>query len=168
MSMALVAGISACNGAAPTVDAGVRGDALVVPSSPLRPPTGQLPLEAWLAQGHYRAWTCEQQISNRRLNGAHGRHRICSNQALLDSPSGPYPVGAASVKELFTATDQPNGYAVGLKVAEGDGEDSWYWYERIGSNPRSRPVADGVGLKICGAECHAAAPRDHVYIQAMP
>jgi hypothetical protein len=137
-----------------------------VPGSPQIPPQGQAALEAWLAAGHYKAWACETAISSARLNGAHGRHRICSNQALLDAPSGPYPVGAASVKELFTSSDGPNGYAVGLKVTPGLGDDTWYWYERTGTSPRSRPVADSIGDKACGADCHARAPRDNVFIRA--
>jgi hypothetical protein len=162
--------LAGCNGSSVvggTAEGGVPLDAAVVAAgTPQRPPQGQLALEAWLQQGHYRGWTCEPTISNRRGNGAHGRHRICSNQVLLDSPAGPYAVGAASVKELYDAADGPNGYAVGLKVAPSPGEESWYWYERTGTSPTSRPVADGVGVKICGKECHAAAPRDHVYIEA--
>jgi hypothetical protein len=133
---------------------------------PQTPPRGQAALEPWLAEGHYRSWTCEPQIHPPRLNGAHGRHRICSNQRLLDSASGPYPVGAASVKELYEAPDKPNGFAVGLKITAGPGNDTWYWYERTGRLATLRPVADGVGTRACGEACHAMAPRDNVYIRA--
>jgi len=127
---------------------------------------GQASIEAWLAAGHYLAWRCEEGIFPPRLGGAHGRHRICSNQALLASASGPYPVGAASVKELFDGGDKPNGYAVGLKVASGLGPETWYWYERTGRLATLRPVADGIGVAVCGPGCHAKAPRDNVYIRA--
>lgn len=139
-----------------------------VAGSPQVPPTGQVALEAWLAAGHYKTWACETGISPPRLNGAHGRHRICSNRALLDAvdATGAYPVGAASVKELFTTSNGPNGYAVGVKVAPGLRDDTWYWYERTGTSASSRPVADSVGDKVCGAGCHAAAPRDNVFIRA--
>jgi hypothetical protein len=162
--------LAGCNGGAPPgpgADAAAPLDALV-PADPQVPPQGQAALEAWLAGGYYKSWTCEAAISNKRLNGAHGRHRICSNRLLIDSLSGPYPVGAASVKEMYTTDDRPNGYAVGRKVLTGIDEPSWYWYERTGTSPTSSPVADGVGVKICGMECHAMAPRDHVYIRAMP
>ncbi|HXU80317.1 MAG TPA: hypothetical protein VN914_02900 [Polyangia bacterium] len=158
--------LAACNGgaAAPPDAAGPAADAASL--DPQLPPQGHAALEAWLAAGLYRSWTCEAAISNKRLNGAHGRHRICSNRLLVDSLDGPYPVGAASVKEMYASDDRPNGYAVGVKVAAGLGEESWYWYERTGTSPTSSPVADGVAVKICGMECHAKATRDHVYIRA--
>jgi hypothetical protein len=157
--------LAGCNGGAAT-PAGAPPDAGITAGAPERPPQGHAALEAWLAAGHYKAWTCEMGISNKRLNGAHGRHRICSNRLLIDSTAGPYPVGAASVKEMYASDDRTNGYAVGVKVGEGTGEESWYWYERTGTSPTSSPVADGLGVKICGMECHAAAPRDHVFIRA--
>jgi hypothetical protein len=165
-SLLLCALLSACNGGSPpdVVDAGVPPDA--ASPDPQLPPQGQAALEPWLASGLYKLWTCEQGISDKRLNGAHGRHRICSNRLLIESAEGPYPVGAASVKELYASDDRPNGYAVGLKVAPGTDDSAWYWYERTGTSATSRPVADAIGEAICGKECHAAAPRDHVYIRA--
>ena len=137
------------------------------------PPMGQAKLEPWLAAGTYKAWTCESQIYNPRADpatpniiGSHGRHRICSNDILLGSDSGPYPVGAASVKELFDASDGPYGFAVGLKVAPGTGIETWYWYERIGRLATLQPVADGVGDRTCGSDCHTMAARDNVFIRA--
>jgi hypothetical protein len=163
----LVPVLAACNGGAGEMPGPAsQPDAATTGSDPQRPPQGHAALEAWLATGQYKSWTCEMGISNKRLNGAHGRQRICSNRLLMDSSDGPYPVGAASVKEMYATDDRPNGYAVGLKVAPGLDEDSWYWYERTGTSPTSSPVADGVGVKICGMECHAMAPRDHVYIRA--
>ncbi|HXU83090.1 MAG TPA: hypothetical protein VN914_16960, partial [Polyangia bacterium] len=103
--------------APPPVDAAADAD----PGTPQRPPIGQAALEAWLAEGHHLGWTCEAGISAPRLTGNHGRHRVCSNQALLASTAGPYPVGAASVKLLYTTADAPNGFAVGVKVEEGEG-----------------------------------------------
>jgi hypothetical protein len=137
------------------------------PGTPQRPPVGQATLEAWLAQAFYKGWACEGPISPPRLTGNHGRHRICSNQALLDSGAGAYPVGAASVKELFTSADQPNGFAVGVKIQADVGPGSWYWYERRGPSPTARPLAEGIGVPDC-AVCHGLAPRDNVYIRAVP
>ena len=141
------------------------------PGTPQVPPTGQAAIELWLQAGHYKGWACEDVISDARGTppraGAHGRHRICSNQALVDSITGPYPVGATSVKEMFEPpNDRPSGYAVGMKVLDGLGPDTWYWYERTGRSPTSRPVADGVGAKLCGPDCHLGAPRDQVFIRA--
>jgi hypothetical protein len=146
------------------VDAAITDPALT--PGPQTPPIGQAAIEPWLAALHYQGWACETGVFPARLNGAHGRHRICSNQLLVDSTSGPYPVGAASVKELFDSGDKPNGWAVGLKVAPGAGHDTWYWYERTGRLATLRPVADGVGAINCGPGCHGMAPRDNVFIRA--
>jgi hypothetical protein len=174
--LAALAGGCGGGAAAPTGDAAVDQGMTVTDSAPVStqiPPQGQKALEAWLAAGHYKMWTCEKAISDPRpdpmnptILGAHGRHRICSNDALLASTSGPYPAGAASVKELFDKTDEPYGFAVGVKVSAGTDMDSWYWYERIGRLASLSPVADGVGNKTCGADCHAAATRDNVFIRA--
>jgi hypothetical protein len=137
----------------------------VLPATPQRPPRGQAAIESWLAEGHHRSWRCETGVSPMRLTGNHGRHRICSNDLLLSSPSGPYPVGAASVKELFLVGEQPNGFAVGLKIEEGLGAHTWYWYERRGAVASARPLAQGIGVPDC-AVCHGTAPRDNVFFQA--
>jgi hypothetical protein len=153
--------------AAPAIDAAgtVPADPALIPG-PQTPPMGQTDLEPWLAALHYQGWSCEVGVFPVRLNGAHGRHRICSNQLLKGSTSGSYPVGAASVKELFDSGDKANGWAVGLKVRPGTGHDTWYWYERTGRLATLRPVADGVGAMNCGPSCHAQAPRDNVFITA--
>jgi hypothetical protein len=121
-------------------------------------------MEAWLAQGHYLGWSCEDRIFPPRLVGGHGRQKICSNAVLLASTSGSYPVDAASVKLLYGSADQPNGFAVGLKVVEGEGAQTWYWYERRGTSG-SAPLAEGIGVPDC-AVCHQMAPRDYVFFRA--
>lgn len=146
-------------------DAAAAGGASATGTSEL-PPQGQVAIEAWLAEGHYKDWRCEDGISSPRLNGAHGRHRICTNNAMAGSAAGTYPAGASAVKELFDRTDRPGGFAVSLKVAAGASDVTWYWYERTGMSPTSRPVADGIGAKACGPDCHAAAPRDNVFLRA--
>jgi hypothetical protein len=159
LAVLVVASLAACqsnHADAPEVD---------VPT-PQRPPRGQTALEAWLAEGHYKAWKCETSIFAPRLTGNHGRHRICANDLLVGSTAGRYPVGAASVKELFDAADQPNGYAVGLKTEDNDGPQTWYWYERRGTDPKAQPKADGMALPDC-AVCHQMADRDYVYIRPM-
>jgi hypothetical protein len=166
--LALVAAVAlgACEGSDPAPAGPSRPDATIVAGTPQQPPMGQPSVEAWLAEGHYLGWRCESNIFSARLNGAHGRHRICSNQALLTSTTGNYPVGAASVKELFYgANDQPNGFAVGVKVLPGIGPGTWYWYERVGRLATLRANADSIGDRTCGA-CHALAPRDNVFIRA--
>lgn len=159
--------LAACDGGnATTPDAADAPVPDAAAADPQLPPQGQAALEPWLQAGHYKTWTCEQAIQDKRLNGAHARHRICSNRLLMESLDGPYPVGAASVKEMYESDDRPNGFAVGVKVTAGLGESTWYWYERTGTSPTSRPVADAVGAKLCGGDCHIKAPRDHVFIRA--
>ena len=144
------------------------------PVSDQIPPMGKTALEPWLAAGRFLSstWTCEATISAPRTDpttgivGEHGRHRVCSNDILLGSDSGPYPVGSASVKEQFDTMDAPYGFAVGLKVAPGMGTETWYWYERTGRLASLSPVADGIGARACGSDCHALAARDNVFIRA--
>jgi hypothetical protein len=156
--------------AAAVADAGADAGAMV-DGDPQVPPMGQKPIEAWLKAGYYQAWACEKDIFPPRkdpatgLNGSHGFHRICSNDQLIASTSGPYPVGAASVKELYR-DGKAYGFAVGLKVAPGLGNHTWYWYERVGTLATLSPVADGIGDKTCGGDCHAHAVRDNVFVRA--
>ncbi len=138
----------------------------IAAGTPQVPPQGQPAMEAWLAAGHYKSWRCESMIFPARLNGVHGKHRICSNDALVAAVGATFPVGAASVKEMFYGPDnKPNGYAVGIKVAPGPGSTTWYWYERAGSLPTLRPVADSIAQPTC-AGCHALASRDNVFLRA--
>ena len=129
---------------------GTQGD-------PELPPQGHAPIKAWLAEGHYKDWACEDTPHPARPPGAHGTNRICSNAALSASTTGAYPVGAASVKELWQ-NGAITGFAVGLKIAEGNAAGSWYWYEAFGDSV----VADGANKGIC-VNCHAGAPRDYVF-----
>lgn len=123
------------------------------------PPQGHIALQAWLAAGFYTTWACEEAAHPARPPGAHGTNRICSNAMLAGATAGAYPVGAASVKELWQ-DGRVTGFAVGRKIAAGDAASSWYWYEAFGD----RVIADGVDRRIC-VDCHADAPRDFVFTQ---
>lgn len=124
------------------------------------PPMGQAALEAWLARSDYKRWHCEAAPHAARPPGAHGENRICSND-LLSGSAGPgdYPIGSASVKELYS-NGQLRGYAVGLRTSAGAGGNHWYWYERSGGTI----YADGTGVGLCTG-CHNGAPRDQVFTQ---
>jgi hypothetical protein len=132
-------------------------DAMSATGDSQLPPQGHTALAAWLADGHYLAWACEPTAHPARPPGAHGANRICSNAALSGSASGLYPVGAASVKELYR-NGSIEGHAVGIKLTAGSDANSWYWYEAIGASV----IADGAGRASC-ANCHAGAPRDNVF-----
>lgn len=124
------------------------------------PPQGHAELKRWLAGGHYQAWACEEAAHPARPPGAHGTNRICSNAALSTSAGGgTYPVGAASVKELWQ-DGRVTGFAVGVKLVEGSAAGSWYWYEAYGDSV----IADGTNRGIC-VNCHAGADRDYVFTQ---
>jgi hypothetical protein len=122
------------------------------------PPTGADAVDAWLAEGHYLDWACEPEPHAARPPGAHGMNRICSNPLLSEHADGPYPLGAASVKELIR-DGEIDGYAVTRRIGDGGAED-WYWFERSGGDL----IADGPGdsgepKDLC-AGCHAGAGAD--------
>lgn len=148
------------------------------------PPQGHDAIEAWLAEGHYKAWTCQPTPHAPIPISPHGVQRICANDLLSTHPpdSGEYPVGSASVKELYDNGGATIvGYAVSVHTKAGTDGSSWYWYERV---PLDSPaphddngvVADGHGdsglaMSIC-VGCHSATGidadhpgHDFVYVQ---
>lgn len=145
-----------------TSDLATSSDAMMV--DPQRPPTSSaMALEDWLKTGAYKAWACESAMHAARPGSAHAANRICSNDLLSKSVSGEYPVGAASVKELFNGAGAIIGYAVGLRLKAGPADDSWFWYERVNTTT----YANGAGVALC-ANCHRNAPRDFIYTQVKP
>jgi hypothetical protein len=114
-------------------------------------------LQSWLAAGHHRAWHCEPEPHAGRSPSAHSRNRICSNDALSASTTGAFPVGAATVKEIYRGSEIAF-HAVMRKMTDGTGGDSWYWYEADGDTV----YANGQGDGTCTG-CHAGAPRDSVF-----
>jgi hypothetical protein len=139
------------------------------------PPTsGRVAIEKWLADASYKTWACEPAVHAARDPSPHGFNRICSNDLIMAAATatGPWPKGAASVKEIYdtlTATT-PVGYAVYLKTApDSAGGANWYWYERLPTSSNvphdaNGVVADGKGgsgtpLSIC-VGCHTAAGSD--------
>lgn len=132
------------------------GDSVTDPELPAR---GSEDATTWLAAGLYRSWNCEPAAHPARGFSPHGANRICSNAALVASTGpGPYPVGAAAVKEIFDDAGAIRLYAVYRKVAAGEGGDSWYWYEGKGDDV----VANGEGDDTCTG-CHSRAERDFVF-----
>lgn len=126
-------------------------------SDPELPPYGHAQLSKWLDTGFYKSWTCEPSPHPARPRGAHGDNRICNNRLLSETSAGSYPVGAASVKELYRDGSLA-GFAVGRKLAPASEGSSWYWYEAV----RNDVVDDGVDAGLCSG-CHNSAPRDFVF-----
>lgn len=138
------------------------------------PPMGGPAIEAWLAMGSYKQWQSEPDIHAARSPSPHGFDRVYSNSVISMNAAGTgaWPMGAAAVKELYTAvTDTtPVGYAVYLKTqADSAAGANWYFYERVplssaAPHDGNGIVADGLGaagtaMSIC-VSCHAAAGSD--------
>jgi hypothetical protein len=124
------------------------------------PPMGAAALEAWLASGVYKEWSCEEAPHAQRAPSPHATNRVCSNALIADNASGSadWPEGAAAVKEIFDSPsdEEPSGYAVYVKTApDSAGGANWYWYERVGDDT----FADGLDEGAC-VGCHAAAGSD--------
>lgn len=123
------------------------------------PPTNAADLLLWLEAGHFLDWPAEP--SPRPATPVHGSPvQVYMNPALdgsMRATATEHPVGAATVKVLNADQDPPGGYAVMVKVATGTAENSWYWYEIIGTSV----VADGTNVPGCSG-CHSASLTDHV------
>jgi hypothetical protein len=138
---------------------------------PQNPPMGRADVEAWLSMGLYKQWKCEPSAHDARAPSVHGKNRICSNMVLSAAGAGPFPLNAASVKELYDDTGSMIvGYAVQRHTTTGTTGASWYWYERVPANSMAPHdangvVADGLGnsgpaMTIC-VGCHSAAGPSH-------
>jgi hypothetical protein len=142
-------------------------DQVYTPIAPQHPPAGQAAVEAWIAQGFYKKWSCEDAVHAGRSPTPHGFNRICSNNAIAENAAatGPWPAGSAAVKELYAsvAGGTPIGYAVYVKqAADSAAGANWYWYERLPAP--DGVVADGTGgagtaRTIC-VGCHQGAGSD--------
>jgi hypothetical protein len=133
------------------------------------PPGNGAAVTQWLAKGIYKNWTCETAKHPGRTDSPHGTVRVCSNPILMASTSGAYPVGAASVKELYEGSNI-TGYSLSVKVKAGTGRGNWYWYERFGDFV----ATDSLDAGVC-ENCHSGADntaatggRDRVFIRVMP
>jgi hypothetical protein len=125
------------------------------------PATGKIAdIDAWLARGDYKQWSCESAPHAARGSSAHDKNRICSNDKLKNSTTGNFPIGAANVKELYDG-DRVAGYAVMVKVTTNSDGASWYYYEKL---PSGSVPANGPDDGSCTG-CHSGAPRDYVFTQ---
>lgn len=146
--------ISACSDSGPAT----VGDPV---DDPQVPPQGSDDLTTWISAGYYQDWTCEGAPHAPRAPSPHGMNRICSNDSLAASTGeGPYPAGAAAVKEIYDSAGSISLYAVYRKVTDGDGGATWYWFE----GTKDDVAANGVGDGVC-VGCHSHAPRDFVFTQ---
>ncbi|MEQ1503681.1 MAG: hypothetical protein ABMB14_15690 [Myxococcota bacterium] len=164
-----IAAVACSDDAADTVDSGSPTTA--DPSQV--PPQGYAAIDAWIQDGVYEGWHCQADVHPPSAISPHGPNRICSNDAASGHGDGEYPVGAASVKELYDSTSTTIvGYAVATHVTAGTSGDTWYWYEQVPPGTvitgltidANGVVADGLGdsgqaMTLC-VSCHAAAGAD--------
>jgi hypothetical protein len=149
--------------AAAVPDAGASAVSAPVPDSPgdaEMPATGRAELiGAWVASGAYRAWTCEKEGHDARSPSPHGRNRICNNRKVVEHGAGEYPVGAASVKEVFDDLGKLDGHLMAAKLGPGKAA-SWLWYMEIGGTVVLNGRGDTPGPSTECVGCHAAAGSD--------
>lgn len=77
----------------------------------------------------------------------------------------PMPVGAASAKELFEDDGRHKGWALSIKVADGEGSDTWLWWEA--DAPDYSPRGYGVGIFQCD-RCHGGSSFDRSLTARLP
>lgn len=123
-------------------------------------PTNPDALLPWLEAQNYVDWDREAQIHP--TAGPHGENvRTYFNVSLagsMESTNEVHVVESAAVKELYT-DGLVKGWAVMVKTDEGEGTDTWYWYEVLDRTRPDNPFS-GQGLELC-AGCHSSG-RDHV------
>ena len=129
------------------------------------PPRGRALIEPWIAQRFYTSWKCEPEPHAASPFGAHGRNRVCSNDLASGAGPGEFPVGSATLKEVYSGADV-FGYSVSRHTSAGRSGNTWYWYERIGAGGA---ITDGQGSSAC-VGCHQLAGNqrqghDYVYTQ---
>lgn len=118
--------------------------------------------------GRHKDWVKEAAIHD--SVGPHGRVLIYFNDKYRMARTAnayPMPLGAMAVKELFTSSDAPAGFAVAIKVREGDAPETWLWWEGT--------EADGGTLQAFGAaapvceNCHkGSAAMDRSSVPTVP
>lgn len=140
---------------------------------------GRVAIEAWLtdASTNYKTWAAEPAVHASREPSPHGFNRIYSNDIIAANATttGPWPKGAAAVKELYASATAmtPIGIAVYLKLEDDSAAGAnWYWYERVpvgneAPHDANGVVADGRGdsgppKAIC-VGCHAGAGTDPMH-----
>ena len=104
-------------------------------------------------------WHCEADSHAARSPSPHGINRICSNNLLADhADPEDYPVGAASVKELYDDLGQTIvGYAVNRRMTAGTDDAAWFYYERVPLDHPAPHDANGVVALGTGDTAAAAA-----------
>ena len=111
---------------------------------------------AWLADGAYLTWHCEEAPHAPRSPSPHSPNRICSNELLAAHGDGEFPVDAAAVKELYDGNGDISAYAVSRHVAHGGGA-AWFWYEGSADHLNAIGLGDSGTPESSCVGCHQSA-----------
>ncbi|MEN0063741.1 MAG: hypothetical protein AAGA48_16430 [Myxococcota bacterium] len=110
-------------------------------------------IAGWLKTGVYLDWPAEASIH--LSAGPHfGNVRTYFSPDLAASiaeGNPQHPEGSAAVKELYGNGDTIQGFAVMVRVSNGQNGRAWYWYEQFENDN----FADGRGVSLC-TNCHEA------------
>lgn len=148
---------------------GSKPDADTDTTDPNVPPQGDFDaMMTWLGSASYKTWTCEPSPHPQEFPSNHGYNRTCNNPILhaaaVASQVDPFPVDAASVKELYDDCGlNIIGMAVSLKVDATT--DAWYWYQ-TGGSPSKMEEGTGPEVNDC-VGCHQQAGRDFTFAIVM-
>jgi hypothetical protein len=120
------------------------------------PPASKTELLTWLQGKNYSAWAKESAIHPSA--GPHGDVLTYFNPVLEQSfkaGNTTHPMGAASVKELFTAGEL-SGWSVMIKTQDDSADGAgWYWFQtKSTTDPEQIMVAD-YGAAGC-VSCHTS------------
>ena len=133
-------------------------DSMLGEKKPIHQDDYSVRLFKWLQQKNYRSFKAESRVHESAAAAAHGDVRAFVNDKLAASMSAgndKHPIGSFAAKELYKDGTHI-GWATMLKVKEDNGDGSgWYWYENLSTTDPSKPVAAGLGAKLCTG-CHSS------------
>ena len=121
-------------------------------------------LQAFVRAGRHQGWAHEP--APHPSTGPHADVQMFFNAAYREARRAeryPMPAGAMGVKALFSGST-PSGYAVAVKVAEGDGPQTWLWWEATGDLSGG---FFGIAAGICEG-CHRGSSRDRSLVTMVP
>ncbi|MBX3156336.1 MAG: hypothetical protein KF773_10085 [Deltaproteobacteria bacterium] len=128
-------------------------------------PIEPVALQAWLADGGYKAWPHES--GKHESAGPHGDAVLtflapALVASLRRGKGHAHPKGVAAVKELYEK-GKMSGWAVSVKLADDSADGrNWYWYEVFSTARDARATYQGVGFEVC-RDCHSErGGNDHV------
>lgn len=121
-----------------------------------QPPIGHDAISMYLQEKRYSNFAVEPSIH--QSSGPHGGRVLTFVNAPLERSlrdgDATHPVGSASIKELYRSSDEVQGWAVSIKVADEGTAQDWYWYYLLSTASGAAASADGRGVPLC-ANCHS-------------